>query len=448
MKERDLIEAKRRLLFLKKEAIIRELKWQGRVERGADADEELSITPKPEPVVRFADVKPSTSHRTAKSVLDNFMNHHNQIAKNRQAVLKLAGRNSSPHEEVTETMADFAGKTFKHADMRAANGGARPAGQKRNREVLITQNDLNHLTMAQHQQQAVLLRKKKEMMFNIKKKMVIPPRQTEKLDEMIESLAAREQAGISLDDEEDEDEEGEDDDFEPSGSEADREEEEAGEALQYSGDEGEAVKAGAEDGNIDTDAEEDDTDRMDIELEADVDGDKENEPPVAESSRKAESSLSLGTPRQPLATTSRSQRTPLGEIEADQSTSTPRGFASTFVDVGGFGSGGGSPGFSQLFEATQAAGPSGEAVSRLTISTVAVLTIQDAFAALRDQHDMLLPSHALLPQVEITKTQIERDNAMIAADGEGDNGDDILDERPKTQYLNDNGQVILIRSRA
>lgn len=365
MKERDHIEAKRRLLILKKEAIIRELKWQGRVERGeADSDEELSITPKAEPAVRFADVKPSTSHRTAKSVLDNFMNHHNQVTKNRQAVLKLAGRNSSPHEEVTETMADFAGKTFKHADLRAANGGARPAGQKPNREVLITQNDLNHLTMAQHQQQAVLLRKKKEMMFNIKKKVVIPPRQVERLDEMIESLAAREQAGVSLDDEEDEDEEGEDDDFEPSGSEADgEEEEEAGEALQYSGDEEEAVQGGAEDEDID--AEEDDTDRMDIELEADADGDKENEPPVAESSRKAEPSLPFGTPRQPLATTSRSQRTPLGEIEADQSTSTPRGFASTFVDVGGFGSGGGSPGFSQLFEATQAAGPSGEVVSRL-----------------------------------------------------------------------------------
>ena len=52
---------------------------------------------------------------------------------------------------------------------------------------------------------------------------------------------------------------------------------------------------------------------------------------------------------------------------------------------------------------------------------------------------MLLPSHALLPQVQITKTQIERDNAMIAADGEGDDGDDVLDERPKTQYLNDQG---------
>jgi hypothetical protein len=68
-----------------------------------------------------------------------------------------------------------------------------------------------------------------------------------------------------------------------------------------------------------------------------------------------------------------------------------------------------------------------------------LLTVQDAFAALRDQHDVLLPSHALLPQVEITTTQIERDNAMIAADGEDDNGDDMLDERPKTQYLNDKG---------
>jgi hypothetical protein len=216
--------------------------------------------------------------------------------------------------------------------------------------------------MTQHQQQAALLRRKKELMFNVRKKLVIPPRQIEKLDAMIESLAAREEAGISLDDEEDdEEEEGEDDDFEPSGSEAEGEEEEAGEAIQYSGDEDEEANVAT--GEEDIDAEEEDADRMDIELEADVDGDKENEPPTTETSGKPESALPLGTPRLPIATTSRSQRTPLGEIEGDQSSSTPRGFASTFVDVAGFGSGSGSPGFSQLFEATQAAGPSGEAVS-------------------------------------------------------------------------------------
>ena len=361
LEARDAIEAKRKLLQLKKEAIMREMKWQGKVERRADSDEELSIAPNPEPVVRFAEVTPKNRERTPKSVLDDYMHQHNQIAKSRQAVLKLAGAKASPHEDVTETMVDFAGKTFKHANLRAANGGARPAGQKQNREVLITQNDLNQLTMAQHQQQAVLLRKKKELMFNVKKKMAIPPRQIVELDEMIESLAAREQSGISLDEEEDEDE-GEDDEFEPSGSEAGVEdEEEARDALQYSGDEEEAGKAGEEDEDIEADDE--DTDRMDIELDADVDDDKENEPPLAGTSNKGESSLPLGTPRQPIAGSSRSQRTPLGEIEAGQSHSTPRGFASTFVDVAGFGSGGGSPGFSQLFEATQAAGPSAEVAS-------------------------------------------------------------------------------------
>lgn len=63
--------------------------------------------------------------------------------------------------------------------------------------------------------------------------------------------------------------------------------------------------------------------------------------------------------------------------------------------------------------------------------------MQDAFAGLRDQGEALLPAHAMLPQVDISKTQIERDNAMIAADGDGDA--ETQEDRPKTQYLNEIG---------
>jgi hypothetical protein len=48
-----------------------------------------------------------------------------------------------------------------------------------------------------------------------------------------------------------------------------------------------------------------------------------------------------------------------------------------------------------------------------------------------------MPIHAMLPQVDISATQIERDNAMIAAETEGDL--EMEDERPKTQYMNDRG---------
>lgn len=361
---RDHVEAKRQFLRLKKEATLRELKWKGKAKHMDDSDEELSIAPKPEPIVRFIDVKPNTTIRTAKSVLSNYK-PSNASNKNRQAVLKLAGRKSSPHEELTETMADFAGKTFKHADMRASNGGARPAGQKINREALINQKDLNALTMAQHQKQALLLRIKKEEMYNVKRKIAIPPKQTAKLEElerMIEAMAAREKAGISIEDDDNEDEEEDDDDFQPSGSEADGQEVEEGDALQYSGDEDEDDAADGEDEDVEVEVE--DANDMDIELEAENDGDKENEPPIPETSSHTESRESRKTPRPLHASTSRSPRQPLGEVESSQKAGTPQAFASTFVDVGGFDNEGGSPGFSQLFEATQAAGPSGEPVSR------------------------------------------------------------------------------------
>lgn len=64
---------------------------------------------------------------------------------------------------------------------------------------------------------------------------------------------------------------------------------------------------------------------------------------------------------------------------------------------------------------------------------------QDAFAGLREQPAALMPIHAMLPQVDISATQIERDNAMIAAETEGDL--DMEDDRPKTQYMNDRGWV-------
>lgn len=66
---------------------------------------------------------------------------------------------------------------------------------------------------------------------------------------------------------------------------------------------------------------------------------------------------------------------------------------------------------------------------------------QDAFAGLREQPAALMPIHAMLPQVDISATQIERDNAMIAAETEGDL--EMEDERPKTQYMNDRGYVKL-----
>jgi len=48
-----------------------------------------------------------------------------------------------------------------------------------------------------------------------------------------------------------------------------------------------------------------------------------------------------------------------------------------------------------------------------------------------------MTTQAMLPHVDISATQIERDNAIIAAEAEADL--EIQEEMPKTQYLNDRG---------
>lgn len=364
--KRDDIEDRRKVLQRRKEAALRQSKWLGKPEKGQDSsDEELSVLPKKEQIVQFEDVKPAISHRTAKSVLANYK-HSNGMTKSRQAVLPMTRQKS----DVTETLAAFAGKTFKHANLRAANGGARPAGQKRNREVPVTQRLLIAYMAEQHGKQSRAVREKKEEIFKVKQKR-LPPKEVRRLDDQLEALVAREAAGPVWDDGEDGDEDEDDEDFELSGSEdeGDGEDDDA-EVLQYSGDEdgeeGNAIAPG-ELSQPDAEQEErgtpDDVERIVVD-----DHDKENERPLATSQaeRLSESAkAATPTPRRPLETdesTPRSTRNPLAEIQTSPSKVSADGVTNTFVDVAGFGSGGGSPGFSQLFEATQAAGPSSHAV--------------------------------------------------------------------------------------
>lgn len=358
---RNTIEERRKALALLKQTQLRQQKWGGKAKAGNESEDELSITPKAEPTVRFADIKPAHAQRTARSVLANFK-PSDSSSKSRQTVLKFAGKHAGVKEELTETMVDFAGKTFKHANLRTTNGGARPAGQKANREHLITQNHLNALTLAGHLKQAVSLREQKELLFKVKKRN-LPPREAEKLDGLIQALVEREKAGASWESDKDEEEEEEDDDFQPSGSDEDGEIEGEGtddndDALQYSGDEEEGgavpeVQVGEEEVSEDAGAEDLEDD---VSMDDDQDADKENEPTPTAKDRKGKA------PERPAHVSSPSQRQPLVEVQTARSATPPPAMPSTLVDISGFGSGGGSPGFSQLFEATQAAGPSMTAV--------------------------------------------------------------------------------------
>jgi hypothetical protein len=321
-------------------------------------------------------------------------------------------------------MAEHAGRTFKHADLRMANGGSRPAGQKANKQRVITATELHAMMREKHRLQSLKIQAKKEKEFGIKKR-PMPSREPQNLVEQIELLRAREAARLRWEEEgQDEDEDEEDGDYQGSDEDGNIENDEE-EEVQYSGEEDAAV--GDEDERLPS---EDGTEADDQENQPLLDDD------VVETEKGQSSPKKAVQPTSPLPeNTPRPSREPLTEVRLGQTDGTPRELASTFVDISGFGSGGGSPGFSQLFEATQAAGSGIVSFDLSIIPPIA--DAQDAFAGLRDQGAGLLPTNALLPQVDITATQIERDNAMIAAETEGDL--ELEDERPKTQYMNDRG---------
>jgi hypothetical protein len=328
----EQVEARRRILERRKQDHLKALKWTG---GGGHSDDELSIEPKAQPAVRFVDIKP-TAGRTARNVIDNFVNTSGP-SRQRQA-LQFTGRRSSGKEEVTETMAEFAGKTFKHADLRIASAGSRPAGQKANKAKAITSNDLGEMMRERHRQQALMIQEKKEKAFGAKKR-PMPSRKAPDLEAQIAELRAREASRLQYEEEEEADEDEDDEDYQGSeedGVEGDEEE------VQYSGDE-DAIEAGvAEDEQSETGTE--------------IEADQENQPTSHQADKIADS-IEEDSPVKASTipgSTPRPNREPLAEVQTTQNTATPQGLDSTFVDISGFGSGGGSPGFSQLFEATQA----------------------------------------------------------------------------------------------
>jgi len=334
----EQIEARRRILERRKQDHMKALKWTG---GGGHSDDELSIIPKAQPAVRFVDIKP-TAGRTARNVIDNFVNASGP-SRQRQA-LQFTGRRSSGKEELTETMAEFAGKTFKHADLRTTSGGSRPAGQKANKAKAITPNDLGEMMRERHRQQAQKIQEKKEKAFGARKR-PMPSREAPDLEAQIEELRAREASRLQYDQEEEADEDEDEDDEDYQGS--DEEEVDGGdeEEVQYSGEE-DAIEAGVvEDEQSETGTE--------------IDVDQENQPTSHQVDKIADSieqdspvkSSTIPTHQE---STPRPSREPLAEVQPTQNNATPQGLDSTFVDISGFGSGGGSPGFSQLFEATQA----------------------------------------------------------------------------------------------
>ena len=259
------------------------------------------------------------------------------VTKQRQAMLRRAGKNARPKDEVTETFVHFAGKTYKHAELRKANAGAVPAGQKKGRDQNISQTQVNEMTKAKHQRQIAAIQRQKEEEWG--RVRALPKKEQQDVKTVLEMTAKAAEEREEDSDEED----GEDGEFVPEGSEGEEELEE-GVRTNYSGEETEVVAGSEEEDGAGSER---------------ADTDKENQPTEAAGSDEDE--LAPIIRRKPWASTRNalnsddegdtspgmaSARPPLAEITIPQQL-----LMGGDLDLEGFGSEEG--GFSQLFEATQ-----------------------------------------------------------------------------------------------
>ncbi|WWD18187.1 hypothetical protein CI109_102636 [Kwoniella shandongensis] len=352
---------------------------------------------------KFPDAKAVLSANTTKPA----------ISRNRQQFLQRAGKPSRPKsEDLSETYLDFAGKAFGHADLKNTNSGAKPAGQKNGRDTALRPDEMAKAIRLKHQQQVAALQKKKEEDWGRVRKL------PSKVEQDVEALVEATKKTPAPESEVDEDED--DEEFVP-------DEEEGEEPLMWSGEESEAEEAD----DVASSHAEEGKENQDVDTAQHVDDDEEDDEaaPIIKRKARTTAKVAFDSDDEDATTKSAVNRTPLNEMIAPPQVikATPPtvdGFGD--FDLAGFGdNGGGSPGFSQLFDPTQIGSSSG----------------QDAFAQLRAQEPVgLLPVNALLPQVNISETQAERDNNLIAAELENAAMERVQAvEEPKKQYLNEQG---------
>lgn len=296
----------------------------------------------------------------AKAVLQrNIGSDTPAITKNRQQILRYAGRSSRAKDDVTETHVDFAAKAWKHGEMKQANGGSVPAGQKKGRDVVITQAQLDHAVRMKHKEQTERLRRKKEEEWGRTRSL------PEKREQDIEALVAATAQQSMTKEESDE----EDEDFVPD-DEDDGEVEEGDDVMYYSGEETEGDDV---EDNVGEDGEAtDDVEPISTEEGPKPDSIEDDEESqvvkrkVRSSNRVAFDSDDEGTPRasrKPTSAKIASSPTKMANsaVTIDHNLAADTDLGGD-IDLGGFGDDG-EGGFSQLFEATQVDDQPAEVVS-------------------------------------------------------------------------------------
>jgi len=279
------------------------------------------------------------------------------MTKNRQKILRYAGKSSrAVQDDVTETHVDFAAKAWKHGEMKNANGGAVPAGQKKGRDVVITRAQLDHAMRMKHKEQTEKLRKKKEEEWG--RARLLPEKTEQDIDALVAATAQQST--------ENEDSDEEDEDFVPEGDE-DILVEEGDEVLHHSGEETEG----------DDEVEEDDHDSNELADEVEPISTEEGAKPdsidddeeVQVIRRKARPvyRVAFGSDDEEATPRATQKRTAAVVASSPTRIRSEPDFGGS-IDLGGFGDDA-EGGFSQLFEATQVDDQPAQIVSLIRLLT-------------------------------------------------------------------------------
>ncbi|WWC60580.1 uncharacterized protein I303_103154 [Kwoniella dejecticola CBS 10117] len=392
----------------------------GPPEEEEESDFEIDNEPTPKKDVFVQKALNGRQVPGAKAILSK-SNNQSTISKQKQGFLARAGKlhkNKNHTEGISETYVDFAGKAFSHSNQKLQNGGARPSTQKKGRDEALSNEEFNKFIVAKHQQQISLIARKKEEDYGRVK--MLPGRQEQIIqipETQVEGDQPEDADGDKVEDEDDEEynpEEGE---------------EEEEERMVWSGeDEGSGSEAEPDEEAVDQ-GEEGIENIVDVIPETLEDDEEEEEEvnPMFKRKPRASARVAFDSDDEDNAKPSSAKEVPRQEDQPQssatlKSSTADDGFGG--FDLGGFGDA--SQGFSQLFGATQAADPMADG---------------DAFAGLRADHQGgFLPSQAILPEVQISKTQVERDNNLIAAEIEEAAMERMQEmEQPKKQYINERG---------
>jgi len=294
--------------------------------------------------------KPGPTRRgpDAKAILNrNLGNDVPIMTKNRQKILRYAGVSARAREDVTETHVDFAAKAWKHGEMKHLNGGAAPAGQKKGRDIIITQAQLDNAVKMSHIAQMKKLQAKKEADWGRARN--LPERREQNIEALV---AATAQQSMTREDSDEED-----DDFVPD------DENDIGESDVEKGDEVRYYSGEETEGDDVEETEQPTAETADsVEPTSTDEGPKpdsiEDDEKVQVVKRKARPSNRVAYDSDDDAATPRASQK---HVQGRNILSQPKMAGSAIgksqsigedIDLGGFGDDG-EGGFSQLFEATQ-----------------------------------------------------------------------------------------------